>query len=372
MAHYYGGGMPLAQNGGDQCFKVTCGDGSWKNYTASSMSYIGAGQGDYMTADVYKYVGTGAGDYGVPQVPMQTQPTCCLWILVISAVLLMCPLIAYLYSMSSLSSVGPHTHASHVTVIQTQPTSPPMQSAGAQSVSPALPMSTTSPAPSSPSPAPTSAPAVSPSPAPTSSPAPAPESQIHGSPAGEGDGSDSDESTFDCAAGTVDTWSIRKRVHCCVYASIGCPTTPNPSTPVKPTLPPAPKEGPPASPEAFDCKAGYSNLADGWSPEKKQWCCRIKQIGCGGSEPYDCKAGYANWVKGWSSRKKQYCCTTKHLGCDAAQAAPVTITAPYDCNAAYSNWANAWSPKKKDWCCTNKHMGCSPLHSAELKAIIAR
>merc|ERR1712087_1002080 len=57
--------------------------------------------------------------------------------------------------------------------------------------------------------------------------------------------------------------------------------------------------------EPYDCNAGYSNWGAGWSPNKKEWCCANKKMGCAEttSEPYDCDAGYSNWLAGLPTRR---------------------------------------------------------------------
>jgi hypothetical protein len=70
------------------------------------------------------------------------------------------------------------------------------------------------------------------------------------------------------------------------------------------------------------------------------------------SEPYDCNAGYSNWEAGWSPDKKEWCCSNKQMGC------PETSSKPYDCDAGYSNWEAGWSHEKKEWCCANEQKGC--------------
>merc|ERR1712107_733295 len=90
-------------------------------------------------------------------------------------------------------------------------------------------------------------------------------------------------------------------------------------------------------------------------------------------EPYDCDAGFSNWALGWSASKKAYCCNTYSKGCPTTAPPLVPIPAPapmsipmpapttmhvYDCDAGYSNWEKGWSTTKKVFCCLHKKIGC--------------
>eukprot|EP00439_Symbiodinium_sp_Y106_P012851 s6805_g1.t2 len=71
---------------------------------------------------------------------------------------------------------------------------------------------------------------------------------------------------------------------------------------------------------------------------------------------YDCEAGYWNWEEGWSRDKKDYCCLLEGRGCE--ETTEQTTTEPFDCEAAYANWQAAWSDDKKSWCCESANKGC--------------
>merc|ERR1712176_1332617 len=141
-----------------------------------------------------------------------------------------------------------------------------------------------------------------------------------------------------------------KKAWCCSNEKKGCPLT-----------------------EDFDCGAGDWNWQNGWSEEKKTWCCQNQQRGCPGdpvplppasdpttsptSQPvadsYDCEAGFANWEDGWSEDKKNWCCQnkqTKTCPGDPAPAGPSasdqlttqTPTESYDCEESFDNYALGW------------------------------
>lgn len=365
----FAGGQLLQEEGGlpvnrDWC-SMTCGDNrGMAHYAGGSLPYVGAGQGQYTSESVYKYVGAGAGDYGAVPVPPGTcQVTWCGCASSTLLVVVLIPVLTYLYTLSS-------SMAAHHAAPAPAPVSPPPPQ--------------TMPMPTGQTPA-LAAPLPSPVAAAESSTTPFSTTELQNSVTAP-----STSSQFACEEGSVASWPLRKRVHCCIYAMKGCPTTPAPlADPLQPTTPPLPPHDAPPPPttsaptpgtsEPFDCNAGYSNWEKGWSPAKKDWCCLHKNKGCPPaphaslSEPYDCKAGFSNWVKGWSIRKKTWCCSQKHVGCDESSLHLPVIkgSLPYDCNAAYANWANAWAPKKKEWCCLNKHMGCDPLHAAQLKHVMS-
>merc|ERR1712176_1471976 len=117
--------------------------------------------------------------------------------------------------------------------------------------------------------------------------------------------------SWDCDEGLANAaigWSVPKKEWCCANQQKGCSLT-----------------------EDYDCEAGDWNWQNGWSEEKKTWCCQNQQRGCPGdpvplppasdpttsptSQPgvdlYDCEAGFANWENGWSEDKKNWCCQNK-------------------------------------------------------------
>jgi len=142
----------------------------------------------------------------------------------------------------------------------------------------------------------------------------------------------------------------------------------------------------------YDCDAGRWNAQNGWSEEKKAWCCTNQQKGCPGdtvdtgagaggvpvppqTQPApgqnDCDEGRWNAQKGWSEEKKAWCCTNQQKGCagdtvdTGAGASGVPVPpqiqpAPgqYDCDAGRWNAQNGWAEGKKAWCCTNQQKGC--------------
>jgi hypothetical protein len=83
----------------------------------------------------------------------------------------------------------------------------------------------------------------------------------------------------------------------------------------------------------FDCDAGLSSWAQGWSEQKKRVCCSREQKGC----EFDCNAGYSNWLVGWSDGKKSFCCQTTGRGCSGE--APILREPRYDDGPA--TWAAA-------------------------------
>lgn len=152
---------------------------------------------------------------------------------------------------------------------------------------------------------------------------------------------------YDCDAGLSNAdqgWSVNKRVWCCQHKSKGCPNT------VRPTAKP------------FDCAAGYSNWQHGWAAAKKVYCCDHEGRGCQASStsvPYDCLAGFSKWKTGWPVAKKEWCCHHRHRGC------PESVSdARHDCEAGFSNWKKGWSFGKKAWCCEHGGRGCPELSTS--------
>jgi len=109
---------------------------------------------------------------------------------------------------------------------------------------------------------------------------------------------------FDCDADYSQwwkRWSELKQEHCCRTQGRGCPgTAPAPPPPPEPhpelQMASQPElhhmamhsSSPAIAPEetaSFDCDAGFANWWDGWSMEKKSWCCSKHQRGCPGTEP---------------------------------------------------------------------------------------
>jgi len=169
----------------------------------------------------------------------------------------------------------------------------------------------------------------------------------------------------DCNAGWQNWkqgWSPEKKTWCCNKVGRACPP-PHPVLPIPPRIPPARPALPvlpvtPAPPG--ECNIGG---VDTWTEEKKANCCKMYGNGCPTPEPapvvsvpYDCDAGFANWQSGWSDGKKAWCCD--HAGRGCVTAAPATTSAPYDCDAGFANWQSGWSDGKKAWCCDHAGRGC--------------
>jgi len=117
----------------------------------------------------------------------------------------------------------------------------------------------------------------------------------------------------------------------------------------------------------YDCSIGYFTWESGWSPGKRAWCCLHEGLRCpklsGVSPPavyaspasvlgggYDCKAEYYHWEEGWSEEKKVWCCQNEGLGCPNQE--------PYDCRDEPADWEAVWTYAKKEWCCRNQGLGC--------------
>lgn len=69
----------------------------------------------------------------------------------------------------------------------------------------------------------------------------------------------------------MDSWSSAKRIWCCDHAGIACPLMQGSRLHL------------PATPEPFDCSAGFSDWWRSWSKTKMNWCCTNYRRGCGAS-----------------------------------------------------------------------------------------
>jgi len=181
---------------------------------------------------------------------------------------------------------------------------------------------------------------------------------------------------FDCDAGYANWahgWSDEKRGWCCKHFYKGCPTTSKEPFACSgqrlawgsdqraycckihgKCAPP-----PPAAPQ-FDCDAGYSNWQDGWSSEKKYFCCQSAKRGCPQTlAPYNCADDYQDCAEcvqaSWSPGKLSWCCQHEQVGCPTTSA-PTLLA--FDCDAGLANWRNGWSRGKQQWCCAHAARGC--------------
>lgn len=212
---------------------------------------------------------------------------------------------------------------------------------------------------------------------------------------------------YDCNADVpVSLWSPPKQAWCCKYRSMGCSDSDarpaiepfgeantEDRLPVNSMAKPAmdgrwrdaesqtstesrlavkgsPMEKPRAEP--FDCDAGFSNWAWGWSHSKQTWCCKHHNKGCGKASEgsghtetaslNDCSSHSSTWT----SEKKHLCCRKFGKGCpmvhdddDATHTAPSKrpFLKPFNCESGLPS-SHDWSVVKKRWCCTYENKGC--------------
>lgn len=133
-------------------------------------------------------------------------------------------------------------------------------------------------------------------------------------------------------------WSLEKRDWCCSRFNTGCD---NSST----------------TPAPYDCDQDFAQWNSKWSEEQKEYCCVTFMRGCNlmqaaNAAPHNCYDGFTTWEKSWAQEKKEWCCMHAGRGC------PQTTQPPHDCNADLANWTFAWTLAKKSWCCLNQHKGC--------------
>mmetsp|Transcript_43148 Transcript_43148/g.92003 ORF Transcript_43148/g.92003 Transcript_43148/m.92003 type:complete len:269 (+) Transcript_43148:71-877(+) len=135
---------------------------------------------------------------------------------------------------------------------------------------------------------------------------------------------------YNCKTKAV--WSEAQRSYCCSHHGLGC-KAPEPNC----------MSGPPSQ----------------WDAGKKVWCCAHHHVGCSTpatTSEYDCDAGFSNWANGWSLHKKEFCCKTAGRGCLP------TTSLPFDCNSGYHGCYHCliknWSVGKLAWCCQHTGRGC--------------
>lgn len=136
---------------------------------------------------------------------------------------------------------------------------------------------------------------------------------------------------WDCNFGVPETWHENKKTYCCPKTGQGCSTTGM----------------------LFDCNAGLANWEDGFSQEKKSWCCANHRIAC---DQWDCEFGVPG---AWQPSKRVYCCQKNGRGCST------TTNFEFDCDDGYANWEAGWSAEKKTWCCKTRSLACDQWNCDE-------
>merc|ERR1719160_503172 len=94
--------------------------------------------------------------------------------------------------------------------------------------------------------------------------------------------------------------------------------------------------------QTYDCDSGRENWEAGWSPAKKEFCCRTTGQAC---HLYDCEKAFSKWDEEWSLAKRDYCCSKGVSSCSRG----------FDCKLGSNS---SWSFQKSAWCCTHEQIGC--------------
>jgi len=143
------------------------------------------------------------------------------------------------------------------------------------------------------------------------------------------------------------TWSTQKRAWCCKHRSLGCLR----STSIR-----------------YDCLHDFSRWEEAWPEPKRDFCCKFHGRGCftttvtstattsttdakalpATPQSYDCYQGLSRWLTGWSIEKKDWCCKMKEV-CEPE---------PYDCLDDPSKGKKGWTKARRSWCCRHKSQGC--------------
>lgn len=141
----------------------------------------------------------------------------------------------------------------------------------------------------------------------------------------------------ECGGGDEQTWPLQKRSRCCRSSGRGC-----------------------APDNKYDCRDGAAAWTQ-WPLGKKFFCCGYDLSGCE-SKPttttldllaFNCELELDAWAMKWSQEKKQYCCKRYNFGCGGT-----TSAVPYDCQTDLAIWRKAWSDDKTIWCCEHERVGC--------------
>jgi len=124
---------------------------------------------------------------------------------------------------------------------------------------------------------------------------------------------------------------------------------------------------------SFDCLAGYYNLENEWSEEKRFWCCAHEKLGC--NHLHNCNLkDPGNPITSWSWDKMQFCCVTYGVSClhTRAPTARVVQEALYNCNpGSPGNSLDTWLDPQAEYCCNNFQVGCDAPGSPAPPAPVA-
>mmetsp|Transcript_104754 Transcript_104754/g.208136 ORF Transcript_104754/g.208136 Transcript_104754/m.208136 type:complete len:264 (-) Transcript_104754:58-849(-) len=117
----------------------------------------------------------------------------------------------------------------------------------------------------------------------------------------------------------------------------------------------------------FDCST-HGNRSDSWPEAQRAWCCRRKVVvGCDAvqnvpppdDEPsFNCLANIANWRGDWTPEKQDWCCQHKGLGCRAQPARHRRDGVSLNCDSSAPNSTSAWSGRQRLLCCLQANRGC--------------
>merc|ERR1712039_1163591 len=92
---------------------------------------------------------------------------------------------------------------------------------------------------------------------------------------------------------------------------------------------------------------------------KAEWCCKHESKGCTGpatttSALFDCGAGGHAQVHAWSPERKDWCCRQKNIACSSTTAVGPGLAV--NCHAEPET---EWTADKRKWCCKHYLLGCS-------------
>ncbi|CAK0806791.1 unnamed protein product, partial [Prorocentrum cordatum] len=125
---------------------------------------------------------------------------------------------------------------------------------------------------------------------------------------------------FDCdlhAADPTRLWSPAKKEWCCLHVGRACAG-----------------DAAVAAPAEASCDLAGGASPSEWPAGRREHCCRTAGVGCARGAAaaateldFDCEAGHSKWATGWSAEKKAFCCEREQKGCEGPMRTSTTTTA---------------------------------------------
>jgi len=140
-------------------------------------------------------------------------------------------------------------------------------------------------------------------------------------------------------------WSLEKREYCCRMHQLGCDSAPSPSPVPATVTTSAPALRGAATPQPAVAAAAAAGAAAAASAKPLPMMTTAAP-----SQPFDCRSGLEHEAQLWSKVQQDWCCKNQQLGCTIKK----EVQPAYDCN----DLRTVWSEERQNWCCENKQLGC--------------